>query len=169
MASGAGEVLLLEPDREGPVRVLAEERPVVGDLIGRREALVDLHVALSEPDPRRAVALGELGRSAGVERRDPEAVLGDELLLAHAGQDLVGVHPATDGAVVRGHVLEALLAHALGDRGLDPLDGLDEPALGEAELLGADLGRLLVLLRRGRGGLLCGSHRAPLQLEGARL
>ena len=142
-AAGLREVLGFERHGEGRVSVLAQQGLVVGGLVGRRERLEVLHIALAETDFRRAVAGRELGRQAGVQRRDTEAITAHELRLREPGHLLVGGHAGAHGRVVDGDVFEALLAHAFCDQLLGALDGLDQFALREPEFFRAQAGRRL--------------------------
>jgi hypothetical protein len=104
---------------------------VVGHLLLRRERVVDRDVLFAQPDlPARVVVLGG----------DPEAVLGDELLVRQAGRGLVGIHALLDPGEVDGDVLEPGRGHAVTDEPLDLLDLARQLVHRQAELLGAEAG-----------------------------
>src|SRR3990172_4314479 len=130
-----GEVLCLKPNRECRVGILTEERAVVGNLISRRKVLVALHIPFTQAYLSWTVTLGKLRGSTGIQRRNAEPILGDELFLAESRQIFVGGHPLAHRVVVSGDVLEPLVTHALGDQRFNLLDGLDELRACEAELL----------------------------------
>src|SRR5262249_57711698 len=120
-AARAREIFGFQCDGEGCIRVLTEQSAIVCDLIGWGEGTEDFDIAVAEANSGRAVAGVQLRRQTRIKGRDTKTMTTDELFLAETWEVFIGRHARAYRVVVRGDVLETLIAHAACDQGLGGL------------------------------------------------